>query len=56
MYIVVIFCLNTRQSQHKFDFLASSYREVWEISIWDHPISILAATGWYIYEISKNAK
>ena len=23
MYIVVIFCLNTRQNRHKFDFLAS---------------------------------
>ena len=48
MYIVVIFCLNTRQNQHKFNFLASVYIEVWEILIF-------AATGQYIWEISKNA-
>ena len=48
MYIVVIFCLNTRQNHHKFNFLASVYIEVWEISIF-------AATGQYIWEISKNA-
>ena len=33
MYIVIIFCLNSRQNQCKFNFLASQYREVWEILI-----------------------
>ena len=37
MYIVIICCLNIRQNRHKFGFLASSYREVWEISIWASP-------------------
>ena len=55
MCIVVIFCLDTRQNRHKFSFLALQHSEVWKFRYWYRPISTVADTGQYIWEISKNA-
>ena len=54
MYIVIIFCLNTRQNHHKINFLTSSYREVWEILILAPPnISIGCYRSVYLGNFQK---
>ena len=56
MYIVVIFCLNIRQIDTNLIFSLLNTEKFGKFRYGHHPISILAATGQYIWEISKNAK